>query len=65
VGGNGLEIAFTQYHDNLPTSPRLVANQLDVWIVQNLTNPEVPADLTPGVSVSRFTARLRGGIYGQ
>lgn len=65
VGGNGLEIAFTQYHDNLPASPRLVANQLDFWIVQNLTNPEVPADVTPSVSVSRFTARLRGGIYGQ
>lgn len=64
VGGNGLEVAFTQYHDNLPTSPRLVASQLDFWIVQHLTNPSVPGDLTPTVSVSRFTARLHGGIYG-
>jgi hypothetical protein len=65
MGGNGLEIAFTQYSDNLPTSPRLDANQLDFWIVQHLTNPSVPGDPTPSTSVSRFTARLRGGIYGQ
>ena len=65
IGGNGLEIAFTQYSDNLPSTPRLIAGQLDFWIVQNLTNPDVPGDLTPRISVSRFTARLRGGIYGQ
>lgn len=64
IGGNGLEFAFTQYHDNLPGSPRLVADQLDFWIIQNQQTPSAPGDWTRRLTASRKTAKITGGIFG-
>ncbi|HBL26485.1 MAG TPA: hypothetical protein DD490_06590 [Acidobacteria bacterium] len=55
IGQFGLEFAFTQYPDNLPSSPRLLAPQLDFWLVRN-----IGAGLSQ-VTVSRRTAKLTGG----
>lgn len=64
IGANGLEFAFTQYRDNLPSSPRLIADQLDFWIIQNQVTPSAPGDWTRGLTASRKTARITGGIFG-
>lgn len=59
-GANDWEFGLTQYPDNLDTSPRLVANQLDFWVVQNLSSQGQNA----AVTVSRTTAKVTGGIFG-
>jgi hypothetical protein len=65
IGGNGLEFGFTQYADNLPSSPRIIGNGFDFWIVQNLVNPNpgLSGDATSSVTVTRRTARLTGGGF--
>lgn len=63
IGANGLEFAFTQYHDNLPSSPRLTSSQLDFWVIQNQETPSVPGDWTRRLTVSRKTAKITGGIF--
>jgi len=59
-GAFGWEFGLTQYPDNLDTSPRLVSDQLDFWVVQNLSAQGQNA----AVMVSRTTAKLTGGIFG-
>lgn len=58
-GAHDWEFGLTQYADNLDTSPRLVADQLDFWVVQNLSS-QGPNAL---VTVSRTTAKVTGGIF--
>jgi hypothetical protein len=64
IGANGLEFAFTQYRDNLPSSPRLISSQLDFWIIQNQETPSAPGDWTRRLTASRKTAKITGGIFG-
>ena len=59
-GAHDWEFGLTQYQDNLDTSPRLVANQLDFWVVQNLSSQGPAAQVT----VTRSTAKVTGGIFG-
>ena len=58
-GANDWEFGLTQYQDNLDRSPRLVANQLDFWVVQNLSAQGPAAQIT----VTRTTAKVTGGIF--
>jgi hypothetical protein len=59
-GARDWEFGLTQYQDNLDISPRLVANQVDFWVVQN-RSAQGPASQ---VTVSRTTAKVTGGIFG-
>jgi hypothetical protein len=65
IGGNGLEFGFTQYSDNLPSSPRIIGSGFDFWIVQSLVNPnpDLSGDATSSITVTRRTARLTGGGF--
>jgi hypothetical protein len=60
IGAFGWEFAFTHHVDD--NQPRLVADNFDFWVVQNLQ------DLQSGnvavVAVTRRRARLTGGIFG-
>ena len=59
MGGWGWEFAMTQYTDNVNESPRLIADQLDFWVVLNRETE----GQTANVMVTRLTARLTGGIF--
>jgi hypothetical protein len=60
VGPWGLEFQMTQHPDNVPATPRLVASQLDLWWVENLSHVHPYGNAT----VSRKTVRLKGGPFG-
>lgn len=64
IAGNGLEVGFTHHHDNLPSSPRLIGDQLDLWITQNHQDPSYWWDPYRRQMLTRVTARMKGGIYG-
>lgn len=55
IGAHGIEFAFTKYPDNVPATPRVVDDQLDVWFVTNKTGT---GSLGTTVVVDRFTAAI-------
>jgi hypothetical protein len=61
-GANGFEPAFTMFEGNTPSSPKVVGNEFDVWMIGNFqTQNDAPhiRELT----AYRTTATLSGDIF--
>ncbi|HYM61862.1 MAG TPA: hypothetical protein VEZ11_13330 [Thermoanaerobaculia bacterium] len=64
-GLNGWEYAFTYYPDQTPTTPRIIGNELDFWLIGDFSpNPGVPVDGgTKNLVAYRTTATVSGDIF--
>ncbi len=58
VGLFGQEFSFT--HN---ANQRFLANRIDLWMTQNLTNPSFPNDPMASLTISRKTMELSGQIF--
>ncbi|HYH05576.1 MAG TPA: hypothetical protein VEK11_00815 [Thermoanaerobaculia bacterium] len=58
----GYEPQFTHYPDNTPSTPRVVGNELDFWMVGNM-NPAGTDNFAKRLVVYRMTGTVSGGIF--